>query len=86
MMTFLSIGGALLVLIAFVASNVGAMSSKSIIYALLNCLGTGLLAITVIDPLNIGVLVVETVWSLFSAYLIVRALRERRRPSLGAGA
>ena len=66
MMTFMSIGGALLVLFAFIASNLGAMSPRSVIYAFLNFLGTGLLAITVIDPLNIGVLVVETVWSLFT--------------------
>lgn len=75
MMTTLSIVGAVAVLIAFVMSNLKLMDPKSKVYALLNFVGTGLLAVTVIDPLNIGVLVVETVWSLFSLYLLVIALR-----------
>ncbi len=75
MMTTLSIAGAVTVLIAFVMSNLKLMDTKSKIYALLNFLGTGLLAVTVIDPLNVGVLVVETVWSLFSLYLLVVAFR-----------
>lgn len=78
MMTLLSIVGALLVLVAFVMSNLKRMATTSRIYALLNFVGTGLLAITVIDPLNIGVLVVETIWSVFSLYLLVVAMRAPR--------
>lgn len=82
MMTFLSIAGALLVLIAFVMSNLKRMATTSRMYAFLNFAGTALLAITVIDPLNIGVLIVETIWSLFSLYLLVLALRAPRTPAV----
>jgi hypothetical protein len=75
MMTALSIAGAVTVLVAFVLSNLRRMDTQGKTYAFLNFLGTGLLAVTVIDPLNIGVLVVESVWSLFSLYLLVVALR-----------
>lgn len=77
MMTAISIVGAVLVLIAFVMSNIGRMDSKGKAYALLNCFGTGMLALTVLNPLNIGVFVVEAVWSLFSLYLFVVAMRRR---------
>ena len=75
MMTTLSIAGAVAVLIAFVMSNLRKMDPKGKAYALLNFVGTGALAVTVIDPLNVGVLAVETVWSLFSLYLLVLAMK-----------
>jgi hypothetical protein len=76
-MTVLSIAGAAMVLVAFVLSNLQLMDTKGKTYAFLNFLGTGLLAITVIDPLNVGVLAVESVWSLFSLYLLVIAFLRR---------
>lgn len=72
LMTIVSVIGAALVLIAFVMSNLGRMDTKSMIYAFFNFVGTGLLALSLVDPLNIGAFIVEIVWCLFSAYLMFR--------------
>jgi hypothetical protein len=78
-MTVLSIIGAALVLCAFVMSNLGRMNPGSMTYAFLNFAGTGLLAVTLISPLNIGAFAVEFVWCVFSAYLMVRCWFRSRR-------
>lgn len=74
LMDMISIIGAALCLGAFIASNLNILNTKGLSYAAMNCLGTGLLALTVLEPLNIGVLTVEVVWCAFSAYLIYQAL------------
>jgi hypothetical protein len=71
-MSVVSIVGALLVLYAFIASHTGWMSSEGKLYAWLNCIGTGMLAMTVLDPFNAGVFLVEGTWCLFSFYLVVK--------------
>lgn len=67
--------GAVLVLFAYIASGFDRMDKSGPLYAALNCVGTFLLAITLIHPFNLGAFAVESIWSAVSLVLLVRALR-----------
>lgn len=71
----LSLVGAAMVLGAFLASSYGRMTQTSLAYGLLNCVGTGLLAWSALNPLNLGVVVLESVWCVASLGLCIRAVR-----------
>ena len=73
----LSLAGAAMVLFAYVASALNKMSPKGLPYGLLNFVGPALLAYTALYPLNLGVLILEGVWSVVSLFLCVNALRAR---------
>lgn len=70
--------GAVVVLVAFLRSNYGSLSTTSFAYGIMNCLGTFLLALSVISPFNPGVFIVEAVWSVASFGLCVRAFRAKK--------
>jgi hypothetical protein len=53
------------------------MDNQSMFYALLNFVGTALLALAVLSPFNLGVFLVEFVWSVASLFLIIKILRRR---------
>lgn len=71
----LSIVGAAMVLYAFLALSFGRMDQKGLPYGILNCLGTFLLALSVLHPFNLGIFTVESVWSAASFWLCVKAVR-----------
>ena len=71
------LAGAVVVLWAFLRSNFGSLSATSLAYGLMNCVGTFLLALSVLAPFNPGVFVVEAVWSVASLGLCVRAFRAK---------
>lgn len=73
-----SMTGAIMVLAAFLASSFGAMDRERLTYAVLNWLGTALLAWTVWSPFNAGLFLVEFVWSIASFWLVVQAVRAKR--------
>lgn len=75
----LSLVGAALVLSAFLANSFGRMKNDSFLYAILNFLGTGLLALSVLSPLNLGILIVEVIWAGASLGLCFRAIRRRTK-------
>lgn len=72
-----SLAGAALVLIGFIASGSGRLRSDGVAYAVLNGAGSLLLAATMLRPLNAGGLALELVWAAYSVRLLVRALRRR---------
>jgi hypothetical protein len=70
--------GAFVVLAAYGASQYAGMKSDGVTYGLLNLIGSFLLALTAIVPLNPGVLIVEGAWALLSLGVTLRALGRRR--------
>lgn len=76
-MQIISSVGAALILWAFVASSYDKMDKNSLIYGVLNFFGAGLLAVTLVNPLNLGALVLETIWCITGFLLIIRTLKRK---------
>jgi hypothetical protein len=73
--------GALLILIAFAASQFGAMDPHSRLYLLLNFLGSLVLAVLAWRERQWGFLLLESVWAVVSLWGLVQL---RRGPTLSA--
>ena len=72
-----SLLGALLILIGYAGQQYAGLRSDGLAYGLLNLIGSALLALSAIDPLNAGVVILETAWAVISLAIVVRALRPR---------
>lgn len=72
----LSLVGAAMVLFAYVATALNKMNPKGLPYGVLNCVGTAMIAVTALSPLNLGVLLLESCWSVVSLFLCVKAFRQ----------
>ena len=70
----LSLVGAAMVLFAYIATALNKMNPKGLPYGILNCVGTAMIAVTALFPLNLGVLLLEGIWSVVSLILCVKAL------------
>lgn len=77
-MQALSLVGASFILWAFLASSYDKMDKNGVVYGLLNFVGAAFLALSLIDPLNLGALILETVWSLTGLLLVIRAVRKQK--------
>lgn len=75
MLDVLQVGGAVLILIAFIAAQRGAMSPQAISYLVLNLIGSALLAYLALHDEDWGFLLLEGVWAVVSAWGLVRVLR-----------
>jgi hypothetical protein len=82
MMDVLQVVGALLILAAFIAAQYGALSTRSVPYLVLNLAGAGLLTWIALDDRDWGFLLLESVWTLVSAWGLAQVLRGR--PPAGA--
>jgi hypothetical protein len=71
----LQVGGAILILIAFIAAQRGAMSPQSLSYLVLNVIGSVILAALALHDSNWGFLLLEGVWTIVSAWGLVQVLR-----------
>jgi hypothetical protein len=71
------IAGAVLILIAFTAAQRGRMSPQSLVYLVLNLVGSVVLAAVALSGANWGFLLLEGVWAVVSAWGLVAALRGR---------
>ena len=71
------VAGALLILVGFAAAQFGWMSLESRVYLTLNVLGGAVLAWVAWDERQWGFLLLETVWTLVSAWGLAQVLRGR---------
>ena len=69
--------GAVLILSAFVLTQLGRLSTASLNYLLLNFGGSGILAVVAAVDGDTGFLLLEGVWAIVSAYSLVRLAGHR---------
>ncbi len=73
----LQILGAIVILIAFIAAQRGAMSPQSKIYLSLNLVGSVVLAVLAAQHSDWGFLLLEGVWAIASAWGLIELARGR---------
>lgn len=71
-----SLVGAVLILVAYVAHQLGRMRPNSDLYNVLNLAGSALLAYVAIVGRQAGFILLEGVWTVISLYALWRARRE----------
>ena len=69
------IAGALLILVAYAAAQIGAMDQHSRSYLVLNLLGSAILAVLALHEELWGFLLLETAWAAVSAWGLIQAMR-----------
>ena len=72
MLQWISLGGALLVLMPFAANQLGRMPSTALTYQLLNFVGAGTLAVIAWLDGQWGFVLLEGIWSLVSLIGVLR--------------
>lgn len=76
--------GSLLILIAFVSAQRGALSAQSRRYLLLNLAGSTILTVLAAQARQYGFLLLESSWALVSAWGLVQLTNRRPGPRRGA--
>lgn len=71
------IAGAILILIAFTAGQMGRLSPNALSYIVLNLVGSIILAVVAAVTSNWGFLLLEGVWAIVSAWSLVNWRRTR---------
>lgn len=79
----IQIGASLFILVPFVLAQVGKVTPASIIYIVLNLVGSTVLAVDAFIGAQWGFLLLEGVWAVVSAISLVRWVRGRRPPNAG---
>ncbi|MCC6178549.1 MAG: hypothetical protein IT305_24865 [Chloroflexi bacterium] len=80
----LQVIGALLILAAFAAAQVGVMDQRSYTYLALNLVGSAVLAVLAYEDAQWGFVLLEVVWAVVSAWSLVRRLNGRSpAPTIG---
>jgi hypothetical protein len=74
---FLQVAGALLILAAYAAAQLGRLDQRSRAYLLLNLVGSAILAVLAAIDHQWGFLLLESVWALVSLGSLVNVLRDR---------
>jgi uncharacterized protein (DUF1786 family) len=72
--------GALLILSAFAAAQLGAMDPHSQIYLVLNVAGSAILAVLAWEERQWGFLLLETVWAAVSVWGLIQLRRGQALP------
>lgn len=75
MIQYVSIVGSIVILAAYGAGQAKKLSTSSLLYAGLNLLGSGVLAVVALIESQWGFLLVEGVWALISLWSCVRVLQ-----------
>jgi hypothetical protein len=66
--------GALFILSAFVLAQVGRLATTSLVYLVLNLVGSGILAVVAAIDGDTGFLLLEGVWAAVSAFALAKLL------------
>lgn len=75
----IQIAGALLILAAFIAAQLGRLSLDSQSYLALNLVGSAILAVLALYERQWGFLLLEVVWAIVSLWSLVQVLSESGR-------
>ena len=77
---FVQITGAVAILAAFIALQLGKFDANGWAYLVLNLLGASVLAVVAALDRDWGFVLLETVWTGVSGWSVLRKLRERKAP------
>jgi hypothetical protein len=77
----ISVIGALLVLLPFAASQLGRVSTQSLVYQLSNLVGSAALAAVAVIEVQYGFILLEGTWAVASVIGLARVLGSRRQPA-----
>jgi hypothetical protein len=78
MVQAVSIAGAILILLAFAASQFGKLTTASLAYQLMNLIGSAALTAVAVIGSQYGFILLEGTWALVSAAGLVRVLGQTR--------
>ena len=73
------VAGSLLILVAFVAAQRGALSTRSPVYLVLNLVGSAVLAVLAFVERQWGFLLLESCWAVVSAWPLAHQATSARR-------
>jgi hypothetical protein len=71
-MQLFSFAGALMILIAYAGHQFGKMNPRSLVYNLLNAIGSGILGYVALFPFKLGFVVLEFAWVVISIWAMTR--------------
>lgn len=83
MIQLVSIAGALLILLPFAGSQLGRLSTQSLLYQLMNLAGASSLTAVAVIERQYGFILLEGVWSLMSVIGLANVLRNRPKTHNG---
>ncbi len=72
MWQWISLAGALLILVAFALIQLGRADREDVLYNLMNLIGSGILLVIAIRELQAGFILLEGAWALLSLYALIR--------------
>ena len=78
MLQAVSILGALLILLAFAANQLGRVDTSSLSYQVANFVGSGILTVVAVIEAQLGCILLEGTWALVSLWGIITVLRGAR--------
>jgi hypothetical protein len=78
LITFIEVGGSLLILSAFALSQLGRLDGHSPTYLVLNVTGSAVLAVIALVHASWGFLLLEGTWAIVSAIALLTFPRSRR--------
>lgn len=70
--------GVAMIILAYLALQLGRMDGRGMAYSLLNACGAGLILVSLYYAFNLSAFVIEVFWVAISLIGIVRSLRARR--------
>jgi hypothetical protein len=78
MLQAVSILGALLILLAFAANQLGRVDTSNLSYQVANLVGSGVLTVVAVIEAQLGFILLEGTWALVSLWGIITVLRSAR--------
>ena len=75
-----SVAGAVLILVAYIGHQMKWIAVRSVLYNVLNMAGSIILGYVAWHPLQVGFVVLESVWAVVSLYALLQVYRSFAKP------